>query len=214
MNRAAWLNWPPARWALFLALGLWGLGYIVWFAYLMQHSRDFIATRRMEVVCTQFRSGRISANSYRFNEAEADRNMLASGWSRPEHWGVWSAEKNALLVLPTPFNVGAGGVRLDLELLVPANQKKPLLPVRVFLSGQQIERWLLRNDTKEVVQQLAFSAEALRGRSCVELGFRFERAYRPIKEHLGEDARLLGVGLVRATWVILPEPQMDADRIP
>lgn len=209
-----WFNRTTTRWAFFFLLVAWGLAYIGWFAYLMHYSRDFIAAQRIEAVCTRAHSGSISARSFPFSEAEADKNMLASGWGQPEPWGVWSAEQKALLVLPTPFKVDADGARLDLELLVPTNQKIPVLPVRVLLSGRQIARWLLRDETNVDIQHLEFSAETLRGRNCIELGFLFERAYRPIKEHLGKDARLFGVGLIRATWVILPAPQPGADRMP
>jgi hypothetical protein len=114
---------------------------------------------------------------------------------------VGIGERNATLVVPLPASISTQGARLRLDLLLPSNEKFPLLPVRLFIEGKPFQRLMLSHETRDESQFIDLPRELLRDKLYVMLGFEFERAYRPIKEHLGKDARLLAMGLKRATWV-------------
>lgn len=187
------------RWLLLLTLLAWGFGYIALFGFFLSHSEDHIAARRRDAVCAR---GHLPAGtqSISFAVTAIDRNMIASGWSDPEHWGVWSAERRALLVLPTPAGL-AGDGELEFDLLAPTNRKFPLATVDVALAGRALAQWQLREGVnQESSQRLSIPAELLASHSCVVLELRFAHAYRPIKHHLGKDGRLLGIGLKAVRW--------------
>ncbi len=197
MSRAAWLRSAPARWALFLVLVGWGLGYIGWFAHLIIQSRDFVATQRLQAVCA---APAATKTEYLFNDNAVDRNMLASGWGTPEDWGIWSSEQQSVLALPIPRSIDRTGARLSFEVMGPTNEKFPVLLVHLSLAGKSQETWLLRDGDNDDWQHIDVPANALAGRRCIELGIRYVRPYRPIKAQLGTDARLLGIGLKRVIW--------------
>jgi hypothetical protein len=201
MSRMRWIESSKARWALLVFLLAWGLGYIAWFVHLILHSQDFIVRERAAAVCNAARSADATSSVFEFNQEKVDRNMLAGGWGAPEFWGTWSGDKHAVLVLPVPASINSDEARLRLDLLVPTNEKFPTLTVHVSALGRQLEPMLLSEVHKEEPQFLKFPTGSLRGRGCIAIGFTFETPYRPIKHRIGKDARLLGMGLVRATWV-------------
>lgn len=187
------------RWLLFLTLLAWGIGYIALFAFFLSRSEDYIAARRRDAVCAR---GHLPAGkeSISFASTQIDRDMVASGWSGPEDWGLWSAERRALLVLPTPAGLVGDG-ELEFDLLAPTNRKFPLATVDVSLAGRMLTQWQLREGVnKESSQRLVIPAELLAGRSCVTLELRFALAFRPSKQRLGRDGRLLGIGLKTVRW--------------
>jgi hypothetical protein len=201
MTQTRWIDSPKARWGLFVFLFAWGLGYIAWFAHLILHSQDFIVRERAAAVCNAVRGADTTASVFEFNQEKVDRNMLAGGWNAPEFWGTWSGHKHAVLVLPVPASINNDEARLKLDLLVPTNEKFPTLTVHVSALGRQLEPMLLSEARKEEPQFLKFPPGSLRDRGCIAIGFTFETPYRPIKHRIGKDARLLGMGLVRATWL-------------
>jgi hypothetical protein len=188
---AAW-----KRWLLFAVLVAWGLCYITCFAFFVDRSRDFIAAERSAAVCALAPT---DSTTLAFGSADVNPHMLAAGWATPEPWGVWSIATRALLVLPVPASVH-GDARLEFELLAPINEKFPELSVAIAIEGDPHARWLLRAENAHRPQPLDIPARLLDGRRCIAIGFEFDDAYRPIKEGLGPDARLLGIGLVGATW--------------
>ncbi len=201
MSQMRWTESPKARWGLLIFLLAWGLGYIAWFVHLILHSQDFVVRERAAAVCNAARGADASPNVFEFNQEKADRNMLAGGWGAPEFWGTWSGDKRAVLVLPVPASINSDEARLQLDLLVPTNEKFPTLKVHVSALGRQLEPMLLSETRKEEPQFIKFPAGSLRDRRCIEIGFTFETPYRPIKHRIGKDARLMGMGLVRATWL-------------
>ena len=181
---------------LFAVLVLWGLCYIACFAFFVDRSRDFIVAERRAAVCG---AAPADSTALAFGSADVNPKMLAAGWGASEPWGVWSIARRALLVLPVPESM-QGGARVEFDLLAPINERFPEMPVQVSLDGQAQGRWLLRAENAHMPQPIDIPADALAGRRCIEIGFVFDNAYRPIKEDLGPDARLLGIGLIRATW--------------
>lgn len=193
-------------WGIFFVLVSWGMGYILWFAYLVYYSRDFIVAHRVQAVCEPTPSGLAQTTTFTFNDSAAVRTMLASGWSSVENWGVWSSGKNALLVLPVPkITAHNQNLKLELELLPPTNWKFPRIPVQVFLADQPVTRWVFNDGNEKNTRSLELP-EALRQQSCIKIEFHFEKAYRPVEHSLSKDGRLLGIGLKRATWISVQRP--------
>lgn len=192
---------PVRRWALFLLLVLWGLGYIAVFAWLLRDSRDFITSARAEAVCAAPRSLAAFGQSFGSVENAATLDMRAAGWANPEPWGVWSAEKQAVLVLPVPLALESRAAALLLHVNAPLNDQVPRMTVRVDLAGRPPMRWQLGTDPADTLQRIEFAAGELESTACIEIRFRFEQAYRPMKLGLGPDQRLLGMGLARIRWI-------------
>lgn len=187
------------RWTLFVVLVLWGLVYIGWFTYLVRNSTDFIARQRAEAVCrvAPVAFGEIIG----FAAKDVEQNMLASGWSVPEDWGVWSAERSATLVLPTTANDGLAAT-LELDLRAPTNRKFSLATVDVSVGGEKLIQWQLREDVnKQSRHRVSIPPRLLKGGTCVRLELRFAHAFRPANHGLGFDTRLLGIGLHTARWL-------------
>jgi hypothetical protein len=189
-----------ARRALFALLVAWGLGYIGWFAYLLRHSEDFIAAQRRSTVCSA--GPRAVGDTMYFSAHRVDPDMLASGWSRPERWGVWSVAREALLVLPTPpVNRATAAPTLTMDLLAPTNALFPLATVDVTVDGHLLAHWELREGVnKESSHSLSIPLELAQDRPCIEFRLAFAHAFRPIRSGLANDSRLLGIGLKRARW--------------
>ena len=187
------------RWSYFLGLLTWGFGYIALFGFFLSSSEDHIAGRRRDVICG--RDGSLIATEFGFGSAVVDRNMIAAGWSGPEHWGVWSAERRARLVLPVPSDV-RGDALLELDLLAPTNPKFPLAEVDVSSDGRRLAHLEMREGVnKDGSHRIAIPRDLTVGRTCIELELRFPHAFRPSKNRLGSDSRLLGIGLRAARWI-------------
>jgi hypothetical protein len=189
-----------ARRALFALLVAWGLGYIGWFAYLLRHSEDFIVAQRRNAVCSA--GPRAVGDTMHFSADRVDPDMLAAGWSRPENWGVWSGAREALLVLPAPRGDRATAApTLTMDLVAPTNVLFPLATVDVTVDGRLLAHWELREGVnKESSHSLSIPPELAQDRACIEFRLAFTHAFRPIQSDLGNDARLLGIGLKGARW--------------
>ncbi len=188
------------RWALFVLLMIWGLGYIAWFAHLVADSRDFVAAARMQELCSAERDDARSADFISFSQSGVDRNMLLAGWGAPEDWGVWTIARRARLALPAPPATDED-LWLVLDLLAPVNHKFPEMHLRLGLVGAEPVDWVVGLQRQDARHYLAVPASLVRGRSCVELQIDVANAYRPIQNRLGRDGRLLGIGLRRAGWI-------------
>lgn len=192
------------RWALLLVLVAWGLGYIAWFAHLVAQSRDFIASERMEAVCSAARQGAPTREMISFSRPGVDRNMLLAGWGWPEDWGVWTTARQARLVLPTP-PATEEDLWLVLDLLAPVNHRISEIHLRLALADGEPVDWDVGLQRQDARHYLAVPASLVRGRPCVELRIDVVNPYRPILNRLGRDGRLLGIGLRRAGWISASE---------
>lgn len=202
------------RWLLFSLLVTWGLGYIAVFVWLLHHSRDFIAAARIDAACSAPAQLAALSQSFSSVEAAATRNMRAAGWAAPEPWGMWSAADRAVLVLPVPTSLRQRAAALQLHLLIPVNEQVPSQSVHVDLGGRTSAHWQLGFDAADRTQRIEFAAGELATKPCIDIGLRFDNAYRPQKLDRGPDRRLLGIGLERITWVDLDRERNAAAEPP
>lgn len=129
---------------------------------------------------------------FRFAAGTPSAELLRSGWSGLEPWGVWSDGPIATLKLPTPKPAQA------IEIAI---QLRPFLPPGVTTLAVDISV----NDVVTVHAELAglapvseivisVQADVIRG-GDIELTFRIPKPHRPVDFGMGGDTRRLGIGL-------------------
>jgi hypothetical protein len=120
-------------------------------------------------------------------------DMCLFGWSDPEPWGVWSDGAEAMLQFDPPEGVEA--VEIELSPFVP-DQAHPLEMTLCPRAGSPLESASFEFHSGEAV---VIEVPVPPGGGTVELLFRFPQRVSPHQLGLGDDQRLLGVGLRRLT---------------
>ncbi|PZW38647.1 hypothetical protein C8P66_1361 [Humitalea rosea] len=116
------------------------------------------------------------------------RDWLASGWSDPEPWGVWSEGAEAELILPLPPGWSGGGrVRLWLRGFAPRTGQR----VVTLSAGEADQVVTLRHDA-DLLVELPFAE----GQAVVDVTLDIPGPIRPVDIGMGGDSRSIGVGLL------------------
>ena len=119
--------------------------------------------------------------------------FLQSGWAFPENWGVWSTDLNAGLILPIVPK--ANNLILNLRALV--SPKNPAQKIEIWINGQLARSLALQQGDNNQVD-LPIPKEWL-DLGYLAITFVFKNPARPQDIGLGDDERLLAIGLVSAT---------------
>jgi hypothetical protein len=129
--------------------------------------------------------------------------ILLSGWDYPQDWGVWVVGQRAEFNLPLPkatngaqVNKTPGELILDLRALVNAAQTTQ--EVGVGINGQVPLRYsLTKNDHNRIT--IPLNAKVIAD-GYVQIVFDLPTARRPKDIGIGDDERLLSIGLVDAIF--------------
>ena len=123
--------------------------------------------------------------------------VLLSGWDYPQDWGVWAVGKRAELTLPLPkANTAPRELVLDLRALV--NIKQLTQQVGVSINGQAPLQYSLTNNEYNQLT-IALNTKVIT-EGYVQIVFDLPTAKRPKDIGIGDDDRLLSIGLVNATF--------------
>lgn len=124
------------------------------------------------------------------------RCFLPNGWADSnENWGVWTVGKAATLRLQLPA-VTVKELHLDVRAFV--NQQAPTQRVDVSVDGRLIKSQVLNNFESNLMKISIPQRE--KGKEWVEFTFSLPDARSPQSLGLGEDARILGIGLKSAVF--------------
>jgi len=125
--------------------------------------------------------------------------VLGVDWSYPEEWGVWSNDRQASLTLPLPaeqeltkFN------NLILTVRAFITQKYPTQEFEIWVNGHKEQDVTLNRSTNNKI--IIPISKAIQNSGYVNLEFKFKNPIRPKDEGMGDDIRLLGIGLISAVF--------------
>ena len=131
--------------------------------------------------------------------------FLQSGdWALPESWGVWSKAKKASLYLPLPKSESAGLSEIDLKLRALVSTTYPEQKIAIRMNGGAPTFFALKNPEENRITLRLPSPMSLNGNSSREGGLKIEiESFNPIepkKLGMGDDQRLLSIGLIAAKF--------------
>ncbi|OUI80951.1 hypothetical protein HK22_04515 [Gluconobacter sp. DsW_056] len=111
-----------------------------------------------------------------------NEEILESGWSAPENWGVWSETPDPSLYLHLPAEVH----RANLVLRMHSTPGTPQ-HVRVLLNGTQIAEWDVQPDEADYKADFPLTPETQSASLQLQIS-------NPVR--IGQDPRLLGIALL------------------
>lgn len=109
--------------------------------------------------------------------------ILESGWSDPESWGVWSRTPDPSLYLHLPPDVHEADIVLRLRAAPGTTQH-----VSVFLNGTRITNWDVQPSDADYEARFTLPPNTVATSLHLQIS-------NPV--HIGPDPRLLGIGLIR-----------------
>jgi len=129
--------------------------------------------------------------------------LQSDGWAQPESWGVWAIKPEAKFLLPMP---SSNPKYLSFNLRAFVSAKNPSQKLEIIVNGQIQKTLLLKKASDNLVQLevadlLRYSKEAdITSPKKLEIIFRSTPTFSPKSIGLGNDDRLLSVGLVSAIF--------------
>jgi hypothetical protein len=126
-----------------------------------------------------------------FGKGGEGAELLGSGWSQPEIWGVWSDGELATIFIPKPEKV-AKKLHIDLRAFVsPAN---PIQDIAILVNDQLLREYKLdKGEGNLLTLDLPASTDRF-----YKITFQIRAPTRPFDLGLNKDKRLLGIGLISA----------------
>jgi hypothetical protein len=136
-------------------------------------------------------------NLIQFSTDNEGLQFLGSGWSNPESWGVWTDAKEAELFIPCQYsNQKVKNLTMTINSFGEQN-------IEIIVNGSTTKQINLMNSVNKPIFLDLPKSECKNGRSQILLKIPF--AASPKELGTGEDARLLGVGLVQIQLGIVNE---------
>ncbi|NDE62642.1 MAG: hypothetical protein EB038_10740, partial [Cyclobacteriaceae bacterium] len=120
---------------------------------------------------------------------------ISHGWAHPEAWGIWSDGSQAQLIIGIPQS-GATSLTLTTRAFVTA--KHPTQEIDLIVNGQKRQEVILTKDNNNQITIPIAPEDRQAGQ--LNIDFRFKNPARPKELGMGEDQRLLSVGLERAVF--------------
>ncbi|MEZ4598912.1 MAG: hypothetical protein R2940_03865 [Syntrophotaleaceae bacterium] len=128
--------------------------------------------------------------------------LLHAGWSRMEPWGVWSADKNADLLLY--FGEDAKTYELTLRMHGYCPPEDPIRKLRITANGRFLARMDLEASNGPCNHPFRFDTRP--GEKFLQIGFEIDNPVSPAELGHSADARHLGVGLSGLSIRRIEEP--------
>jgi hypothetical protein len=122
--------------------------------------------------------------------------QMGQTWSQPEPWGTWSTEKEASINLPLPIKAQPKSLTLTMRAFV--TPKHPTQEFALWVNGVPIQEVVL---TKESHNQITIPmSPAMIQTGSLNIEFKFKNPARPKDYGVGDDSRLLAIGLESAVF--------------
>jgi len=130
--------------------------------------------------------GRIEQPKYLLN--------VSHGWAFPEPWGIWSDGLSAQLILGIP----EGAQSLTLTARAFVSPRHPTQEITLMVNGQQREDLILTKDSNNLITISITKEDRQAGHLVINL--KFKNPVRPQDLGMGDDQRLLSIGLVSGVF--------------
>ena len=130
------------------------------------------------------------------------------GWSLPEAWGTWSDERHARLILPLPANGDPKILYLDIQVIFSKGDQvidiyQKNLTKGAFFTGTFLEKLVIPKPFgKNLLHTkiaIAITPKMIEDR-VANLEFQFLNPVTPKDIDMGEDMRMLSIGLISAVF--------------
>ena len=133
-----------------------------------------------------------------FNQVGLGQYYLPrADWAWPESWGVWSKTNAASIRLPVPKGNLAQQLILTMRALVTKEHPNQIIGVTV--NGNPMETVTLTNAE---LNTLRIPLSAVSNKTgYVDVHFQFRNPITPKSIGMGDDERLLSIGLISAVFV-------------
>ena len=121
-------------------------------------------------------------------------------WAYPEEWGIWAVGRRAELTLPLPkaSKMSKAPTELVITLRALVNPEQKTQEIRVGMNGQAPTSFSLNKDDQNTIT-LVLSPKVIDD-GYVQLAIDLPTARRPKDIGMGDDERLLAIGLKSATF--------------
>lgn len=133
--------------------------------------------------------------SFRRSGSELVKYALTKDWNNQEDWGVWSGGKNVELTLPLPADKAEF---LILNMRAFVNGVIPQQIAKINCEGAEIGEYVLTKFEDNVIK-LQIPPMAIK-RGYISLNFELPKSASPSSLGIDSDDRILGVGIVSATF--------------
>ena len=129
--------------------------------------------------------------------------LQGPNWAYPESWGTWALNQSAELTLPVPQALlaqtpGKSTLKLILEARALVNDQQVTQEVRISINGDTPISYSLSKDAHNQIE-ISLDQQVIQA-GYVHLVFHFPHARRPKDMGMGQDERLLCLGLISATF--------------
>ena len=140
-----------------------------------------------------FFSKNVTNKKVYFSSSGAGNQYIATGWSFPEQWGIWSSGDRAEIVLPLKPNHHI--------VLIEANafihKSHPFQRVGIVINGKEIDNFTLTKTSGNLIE-INFAEALISERPLPRFAiiqFIFKDAVSPLQLGLSSDNRKLAIGL-------------------
>jgi len=117
------------------------------------------------------------------------------GWTFPEAWGVWSDGNKSKILLPIPVG-GASSLIFDARALV--SESHPLQKIEININGVLYKQLnLTKGDQNRIEIPIT---QSYKNQGFLNIEFKFLNAVRPKAVGIGDDERMITLGLMSATF--------------
>jgi hypothetical protein len=127
--------------------------------------------------------------------------LQSPNWAYPESWGVWAVGKHSGLTLPLPVITGTKTKppsQLIFEMRALVNAQHITQEISISVNGQKPLIFTLNKDDRNRIA-IPLSPQVIK-EGYVHLIFDLPNAKRPRDIGIGDDERLLSIGLTSAQF--------------
>lgn len=132
-----------------------------------------------------------------------DSNVLSSGWSSRESWGVWSEGDASELSIPSG-PIGAGDLNLVIRSKAFLTPGHPELKAFIYINGVRSATWHYNypQDIEDKDRSLIIPQSLIGdGKQGLTIRFEYAKPASPLALGVSADGRVLGIGLSLLKWM-------------
>ena len=161
---------------------------VYWLKYLEKHAEHCGA----EISLDQLYPPLSLSHRLSFNTGSEAHAYLLSGWSHPEHWGVWSESQASKIFLPIT-TTEVQSIIIDFNTFI--SDAQPTQRVVISLNGTPVFSDKISRSTGNRLELKIPDAARIASPESITIEFRFPDATSPLDPGINRDRRTLALGL-------------------
>jgi len=125
--------------------------------------------------------------------------LTAGNWALPEAWGVWAEARHSSLCIPIPNRAPKSPTDLTLHLQALVTPSYPVQRIAIRLNDSPAVPFDLRSQqSNTITMKLPNVLTSDTSHQCIKIDIESLNPVKPSQLGLGDDGRLLSVGLISA----------------